>query len=401
VASIRELLKHRVSHRESVASWNDNRGSLHLDSVGLATITEIADEIGSSSRLKNAPRNFLRRAIAISTLEAGFAPEDAVIEIERLLTEDYGKHIAYVPFWGLHLGEGVRLSFGDYELKQIGDDGFENEILKPFLEMRSELAPEIVESDVRSLKQTLQHVPNVPVLVFRYEGLVAAAAETVRPIAERVADMLQFLIAPVVDRRTIHIIDHRGVYFGRFSTIMPVVSFDPDTTKMQRLARPNIRENPWGPKLPKDVVDDFLKSDTLGILNAIPLEPSKGESVRNKVVRAIRSFADGERAISGRQAIISYVGACEVFFGHREHAERYTCMGMALVLGNTEESHKLTRKIYEQRSLAAHAAIEPALVGPARRIAYQTIRYMLEHAKTLSSKDKIRAWIEAALPKKR
>ena len=75
----------------------------------------------------------------------------------------------------------------------------------------------------------------------------------------------------------------------------------------------------------------------LDLLASVPTGPL-AQQRNDMLLRAIQLFADGERAVSLRQAIISYIGSRDTLFGRKGAAEQYTCTGMALRIGGDFKS---------------------------------------------------------------
>jgi|GEM_PF-6803308 len=358
---------------------------------------QAAVELRAVDAWQTYPLRFLRTVVAHSIIDFGSDFEVAATSIEDSLQENLGRQRAFVGFWGFHLTNGVVLDFGTYRLQQLGPEGYDREIIEPFRAFRGTDHPDLSE-DVARIEKNTDYLRNVPVLIVDYEGAAEGAKDTVRPVAEHVAEFVQFLLAPSWrSRDDVKIIDHRGGYHGRFSTVMPVLSLDNDALDL-----PDVRENPWGGEIGKKQMEVAAHTGILDLLPAVPRGPSKTDSLTDMLLRAIQLFADGERATSQRQAIVSYIGACEALFGHRRQAEQYTCTGIALCLGHDfDAAYRAATALYGQRSRATHQGISPDGIGEARRAAYRSIDYVLRHKAELHSKKAIRRWIEGNMTRQK
>jgi hypothetical protein len=337
----------------------------------------------------------LRQVVAHAHIDFTDDATKAVEVIEQHLREYFGHQTAFVPFWGIHLDDGVVLDFGAFRLIKLGESGLDREILTPFLEFRSGVGEEQLSRDLAMVRKDYEHVPNVPILPIDYDGAAEGADEFVAPIAERIAEALQFLAAWVINGRSyVRIIDHRGAYFGRFMTIMPVLTRDTNRMAPWRLDSPNVRGYPYGPTISADAVAYFKDAGFLELLPSVPSGPSRGDSISSILLRAIQLFSDGERAVSYRQAMIAYVGACDALFGKKDAADLYTCAGMAAASEQDfETAFREAEVLYEARSEAAHRGITPDSIGSARRYAMISIRYVVKHKAQLTNKREIRKWI--------
>jgi hypothetical protein len=400
---LRSMLAHRVSPADAIAVWSSGTGTLALGLDGYKALSAIVHDLRRDVALRTYPPNYLRSVIAHSAISASWNETAIVQVVVSTLQSDFGQQRAFVPLWGLHIEPSILLDFGPYKLRTLGETGFVDEILKPLQQIREELGPDQVASDTTAITKDYIHIPQIPALIVDYTGSSEGAEDFVAPIVERVAEVLQFLVARSLrnGRNDAKIIDHRGAYFGRFESIMPVVSRDLDRSVPTKLDSPNLRGNPWGPTLTMADVDHFRSIGALDWLAAIPEGPRGRDDVTDMLLRAIQLFADGERAVSLRQAMIAYVGVCDTLFGREGAAERYTCTGMALSLdGDFRSGYKAAKSLYESRSSAVHRGLTPDGVGPARQIAYRSLEYVMKNKGWLSSKKAIRAWLEPHVPRK-
>lgn len=397
-ASMKFVLYHETKNNEVVALWSDLGKTLTLGPAGYKALSEAADDLRKNgTNLRTYPKKYLVDLLARTIIATG--DHTAVIpKVIATLNEQFHKQIALVPFWGVGIEDRIVLQFGPYRLKKLGAAGFHKEVVMPLRSMGRAFGhtKKRISDDVKDLIESVKHVPNVPILTVTYDGSREGAGDFVAVIAENVANFLQFIAAPLVGRNGVRPIDHRGAYFGRFSTFMPVLSYDARTSKLVSLSRPNLRDNPHGPTITKQLLRDFKKLGGYALLPFVADGPSKSDTPMNMLLRAIQLFADGERAMSERQAIVSYVAACEALFNHREKPEKYACTGIALAFGGDFlETLELAESVYDERSRAAHLGLNPTLTMPARRFAYRSITYIITNFDRFKSKRAIRAWIES------
>lgn len=388
INSLTDALADLVQPADATSLWSTNLGALSVGASGYRSISTVADQLKSESTWSTYPHGYLMRVVAHSLIAAHADTTKTLELIESTLNEGFGHQRAFVPFWGFHLTDGLALDFGPYRLAQIGEERYEQEVLDPVRRVRS-ASKEQVEEEVAYFRKHTQHVANVPVLIVEYDGAGEGATDHVDPIAEHIGEFMQFAVGGFTARKDVKIIDHRGDYFGRFTSIMPVVSDEP------ALRTPNLRGNPYGGKFGQSEADRLRKSGILDLLPKVPTGPSEGKAVDDMLLRAIQLLADGERATSQRLAMVGYVGACDTLFGKRDDAQRYTCTGMALAFGGDfAENYKLAVEQYDKRSRSAHQGFSPEELLPARRFAYSSVMYVSERKATLNGKKAIRAHIE-------
>lgn len=394
---IKELLEaidsQRVPYRNFVASWSNSFGTLSVGKHGLDTISEIADELRNVSSLATFPKDYLTSEIAREYLKHPSQPLVTLAALLETLTQGYSRQQAFVPIWGFEITDDFSLRFGEHVLIKLGEDGFKKQILDPFESFRSAVGPVEFAKELAHIKKSYEHISAVPVLIVTYMGSARGAKDVVDPIATRVSEIMQFLVAWKTVRDRAPVIHHSGAYFGRFMSIMPVLSRDSDMQPFA-LNSPNIRGFPYGATLNADDVKFFTEAGFLGVLPQVLSNPSRGHGAFSLLLRAIQLFSDGERAISSRQALISYVGACDVLFGKKDAAELYTCAGMAAAaMTPFLETFKRCKRLYGARSDAAHLGVTPTGVEDARYFSMNSIRYVSVNRSELSNKRKIRDWL--------
>lgn len=391
LALVEAVNEGRSSAAGAYASWSTQAGDIHLSVDGLRSLSEAVEILRRRGAYRTYPRNHLMRVVVHSLLNHPNDPLAALKHAEFQLDSRIGRQRAFVPFWGFHLIDNLALDFGAYRLMQLGRDRYEHEIIENVRKFR--VSSNDLEGDLARLREATEHIANVPVLLVEYEGASAGAAEYIDPIADRVAEFMQFATGVLMPREDVKVVDHRGGYFGRFTSVMPVMSDEPS------LSLPNLRGNPYGARFGDEGRRWLESASLLELLPKVPAGPTEGRGVDDMLLRAIQLIADGERAISQRQAIVAYVGACDVLFGKRDDAQRYTCTGMALAAGGDfETAFPFANEQYDKRSRSAHDGLSPEEASPARRFAYLSVAYVAARRGTLTSKRAIRAHIEPYVP---
>jgi hypothetical protein len=389
------VLSEVVSSKDVTGLWSNERGSLSVGAAGYKSISDAADVLNSESVWSTYPRGFLMRVVAHALIDEHDDTAKAIDNIEARLNSGLGHQRALVPFWGFHLIGGLEMRFGPYLLTQLGERGYEKEVLDHVRLIRSEMRSEEVDEEVAYARKHTAHIANVPVLIVKYHGGGEGAADLVDPIAEHVGEFMQFATGGSTNRNDVKIIDHRGDHFGRFTSIMPVVSDEP---ALQTL---NLRGNPYGAKFGPKEEQVLRQLGVLDLLSKVPAGPSEGKDVDDMLLRAIQLLADAERATSQRLAMVGYIGACDVLFGKRDDAQRYTCTGMALAVGGDfARNYALASEQYEKRSRSVHQGFSPEELIPARRFAYSSILYVSERRSSLTGKKAIRNHIDPHVPPK-
>jgi hypothetical protein len=390
------MLRQEAPAVDSFSIWTTQKGSLALSLVGALVLTEAARTYQKVDAWKSYPVRFLERLIAVATIEHRPDVDAVLAEMERRLGKDSGRHRAFVPFWGFNLDDDVVLNVGPYEVKVLGEKGFEDEVLRPFRDFRS-VGGRDIGDELERVKKDFRHVSARPGLVIEYEGVADSATEAAAPVGERVSEFLQFIVGVLTpDRGDVRIVDHRGAYVGRFSTFMPVLSMVGGAAAPNALRSPNLLKNPAGPTIDEDAAAWLMRSPLAQLLPHALDEPApKSKATTTFLLRAVRLFADAERAVSERQAIVSYVGACDALFNHKEQPTLYVTAGMAATSNSTfEDALEVADRLYEERSGSVHLGIEPTSVPVARRFALNAIWYVVAHIDVLQNKTAIRKWIE-------
>jgi hypothetical protein len=392
---MRALVEQQVPVSSLSAMWSNGNGVLSIGLVGYATLSNIAAELQSVPKWHTCPVDFLMTIAAHAFLDHRGDAQQSIEQIEQKLNDNVGLQRAFVPFFGFHLEDGLILDFGKYRLQQLGAAGFHSEIIQPLRHIRRTLGEEQIADDIAVITQTFKYTPNVPILTTNYDGSREGATVIVRQIAENVAAFMQLIAAwSVRGREHVKVIDHRGAYVGQFSNFMPVLSLDTESLEPLALGTPNLLENPHGPVITAKDIEYLKTTGLLDLLPEVPSGPTKGESVTAILLRASQLIADGERGVSIRQAIISYIGACDAMFGKSDASELYTCAGIAAASGEDFDSAFAQAKLlYEARSVAAHDGISPETLGPARSIALTCIQFLANRKTVLKNKAAIREWI--------
>jgi len=238
---------------------------------GYVFLEKIVELLSGVSELKTYPDRYLKRLVVDSVIDNGENIAEIVSALQRSLNESFGHHTAFVPFWGFHIEDDISLQFDRYRLCKLGEEGFQREILLPFQQFRAGVEKSQLNDEIKHIMKQYEHIRNVPILAIGYHGASEGAKEFVSTIAQHVAEFLQFAMASSARlREDVKIIDHTGTYFGRFTSCMPVLSRDHENSTPNRLSGPNLRRNPWGPKLTKDVLDDLKDLGAIDLLVDVP-----------------------------------------------------------------------------------------------------------------------------------
>ncbi len=374
-----------------------------LDAEGGGILNDAISVIQTVPQWNEAyPRDAIQKRIIDSMFDGGEA-DAAVQRLVDGLVVDCKAIRAYVAFSGFHLEPDVEIQIGKYSLRVLGTTGVESEIIER-LNQHMEAAKYSEELRVTERERyrtyLLKHA-NLPVLVVEYHGSIDGAAKLVEPIAEHVALFMQFCIGALTERYYDNpiIVDYRGRFTGEFSAFMPVM-----TIEFDQLSLPNLRGFPYDCVIAKD---DVTKLQNLGVLalanQFLELPSDTPNAIKNLLMRAMASFADGERAVSNLSRMTAYVTSAEVFFSQKDRVVASVTRGLAAANSTNESEYEqnlgLAENVYKQRSEAVHQGFEPTWGYIARKLALGAIFRMISMQGELTTRKKVRDWLEPRMPK--
>ncbi len=137
----------------------------------------------------------------------------------------------------------------------------------------------------------------------------------------------------------------------------------------------------------------------LGVIHCARLfRPGHRGEYEDLIFLAITNFAEGERAVSPRQKILSYVTALELFFNERSASTQAVVEGVAFLAGKRYTQRKAIMEriaeMYDLRSRVSHSGVAPEEIAVDRRIVLDMILRMISLRGSLKSKDDVRDWID-------
>jgi hypothetical protein len=379
------------------------------------------DHLGSKHTRKRIEQELLEALLWSRTTDS---LEQLVRNVVRTLGEESKPFRAFIPFSGLSFQEGVTIDFGGIIARTYNESAdFEKTFHEPFQELLRYHAPSgwmLVNALWRNPAKTIHQLRQVrkddkqfmhyltafkwrPSVCIDIEGGLTKVQDTVFARVQGIADYLQFCVGLFYgDDSWRPLVDYHFSALARGMQVYPIVAKDGSVMDF--------------PTLPSTAPAMFFGQQHLKVLNeekllaVAPIFATAGADVGNGfdalLRRSVEMFAEGDRARSARQRLLSYAAATEVFFTRRKDTAVAVCHGMARVLSwvkadRFQKHYETCWRLYDVRSRAVHDGLIPSGndVQLYRHIAQNIIRSFVQTRGQFADKAAIEAWSAPPEPK--
>jgi len=383
--------------------------------IELTPESEIAFERLIDSILKHnllrrhMPRKTIERRVMNALLESepGDSIEDLVSNLIDSLIGDIKRYRAYVPIGGIRFAADADIKaipFGDMTLRVFGDASeFEQAFREPFLRvLRDGLSEQEVRREDAWFIEHLTQLKWRPCLVVDVETGLENVRHVVFDRVQPIADFWQFCVGAIMPPDWTPLVDyHVGSLRGGYEAF-PVIAADESVVDL--------------PTLPGGAPAVILTAGRIGYLEKLGLlgladvfgaaDGDDGFGIDALLRRAIQNFADGERATSRRQKLLSYTAAAELFFTRSEGTAVAVTHGIATLLAEAlqqpyKELRRLAIRMYDARSRTIHdgATPSPGAIATYSALSQNVILAMIERRSRFADREAISAWSNPPPPR--
>jgi hypothetical protein len=297
-----------------------------------------------------------------------------------------------LPLQGIEIFGDVALDFGPIELRQFDDELFDERVIAPLKRIvhASAMAD---DKKADALKHQLEYAaPMRHAVCVTFQSHVDRdlTLELLSQQTLPVVDYLQFCASILSPPSWRHVVEFRGDYTHH--TFLPAVLLSADGFTVL-----NISTGPMGNFRLDD--DGFKMLSALGVVDCARLfGPAERNEYEELLFLAITNFAEGERAVSPRQKILSYVTALELFFNERTASTQAVVEGVAFLAGKNYNQRKgiieQIERMYDRRSRVSHSGVAPKEIESDRAIVLDMILRMISLRGTFTTKEDIRNHID-------
>jgi len=324
--------------------------------------------------------------------------EDLVKKVADDLHRDITSFRVYIPVSGVVLESGKTIEFGDIRMVTYDDSSaFDTEFRRPFLALQ---APGATDATIRrneaEYMEYLSALTWRPILVFKVHTSLANIRHVVFERVQPIADFWQFCLSTIVTGAWTPSVDYHVSAITRGMQVFPCIAEDGSVMSFPVL--------PGGaPAVP--ITDDRLAwLAKLGLLDLCDLfgtsDGDQGDGIKALIRRSIENYADGERATSPRQKLLSFAAASELFFTRRLDTTAAVTHGIARLLSEADASKDFDRlranaeQMYNARSRVIHDGVAPRSVevGMYSASAQRVILEMIKRRADFEDKAAIEAW---------
>lgn len=350
---------------------------------------------GQKYGTKSLRDRLARLIIAVREAGEGAVLGPIIVAADEEMQAEQFDFAVTIPISGLQIPEAGHFDFGNgIVLRQLDAAGF-TEVVETPIRQRFERTAYSAEDKERGIAEQLKAAEifrDSLCLTFRSNVDVELTSERVRASAVPVVDFLQYCVSHFARPPDMQfIVDYRGD-FGR-GWFRPFLMVDAAGFSLQ-----NLREDA---RIGTFILDGHgigrLRAG--GLLDCAPLFAATQVSEYENLIRiAVASFAEGERAVSKRQKIVSYVAAVEVFFNEDgRDIVRDIAESVAFLVGkNVTQRREIILRIkdlYQMRSDAAHVATEPAHVWEERLIVMRLLAELIGRRAEFRTRKNLKDWV--------
>jgi hypothetical protein len=342
----------------------------------------------------------LRERLAMLIIDAreageGVALAQFILAADAAMQAEMFDFAVTIPISGLQIPDAGQFDFGNgIVLRQLDAAGFKEVVENPIQQWFDRTAyPE--EDKQRGIDEQLtvaEIFRDSLCVTFRSNVDVELTSERVRASAVPVVDFLQYCASQFARPPDIRfVVEYRGDFGNGW--FRPFLMVDAAGFSLQ-----NLREDV---KIGTFIFNDdaISRLRAVGLLECAGLFAAPQVTEYEDLIRiAIASFAEGERAVSKRQKIVSYVTAIEVFFNEKAgDIVRDIAESVAFLIGkNVTQRREIISRIkdlYQMRSDAAHVATEPSEVWEERFIVMRLLGELVGRRRDFRTRTDLKKWV--------
>ena len=360
-----------------------------------AAVAIMRERWGKKYGTKSLRERVARLIIAAREAAEGVALAPFILAAEAEMQAESFDFAVTIPISGLRIPDAGQFDFGNgIVLRQLDAVGF-NEVVETPIRQWFEQSAYTEQDQQRGIDEQLQIAEifrDCLCLTFRSNIDVELTSERVRASTIPVVDFLQYCASYFARPPDMQfVVDYRGD-FGR-SWFRPFLMVDAAGFSLQ-----NLRED-------ARIGTFILSGDAIGrlraggLLDCAALFAAPQVNEYESLIRiAVASFAEGERAASKRQKIVSYVTAIEVFFNEdARDIVRDIAESVAFLVGkNVTQRREIISRIkdlYSMRSAAAHVATEPSEVWEERFIVMRLLGELIGRRGEFRTRKDLKEWV--------
>lgn len=334
----------------------------------------------------------LRLARLLISYPGDGLPELLVDSMAAELDRERFAFTVTLPLQGIEIDESVTLDFGPIELRQFDERVFEERVLRPLKRIvdRSAIPADQKGPALESQLKIAEPMRQAVCVTFRSDVDRDLTLELLSQQTVPVVDYLQFCASVLSPPSWRHVVEFRGDFAQR--AFRPALLLSADEFSVV-----NISSGPLARFRLGEAEVEKLKA--LGVIDCARLfGPGERNEYEDLLFLAITNFAEGERAVSPRQKILSYVTALELFFNERSASTQAVVEGVAFLAGKNYDRRKAIieriDQMYDLRSRVSHSGVAPEEIESDRQIVLDMILRMISLRGRFASKGDVRDWID-------
>lgn len=331
------------------------------------------------------------------SLESDSDIETAIAKMTEEMDQAQPRYRAIVPISGIVLATGrSELDFGgSVSLIQFSPQLFEKVFVEPLRRVVAtvtNVAPDERENVVQRQVKRLEQMQTALCVSFESATDKEKTEELIEASALPVVDFLQFCVSIFSNETWRYIIDYRGHYAQRSMRPSIVMAVDGS-----HISTPITATGPMGIfRLDQEKVAELRRLQVLDVARLFG--PDKRNEYEDMLHLAITNFAEGERALSPRQKILSFVSSCELFFTQKSETTRAVKEGVAYVMGHNSAQRlhliKYIEEMYDVRSSTSHAGQSPGEIAQYRLAVLNVILAMVARRHQFNSRADLDRWLD-------
>jgi hypothetical protein len=383
--------KRRKPDRRRNLPYRWNRGQEIVLTPALATrLKAVVRKLIKTGELEKHPYDVVEDRVLteILHLQPGGkkAPALAVVQALKKLVRTWR---VIIPLSGLTLDDDVTIDFGQtIQLVRLNEASFEREVMSADAHVLE--GKPGAESILSAHQRLLGWMRNSPCVVFYFNGVhESIRSQILETRVQPIVDFIQYCVTIRSLQGQNPVIDATGRFSHQPSKYYPLIAVDAF-----------FMHNLTGGRTAELTRKDIRVLKKQGVIQLAPIFATEltddDESYDALLRRAIENFSDGERSLSPRQRVMSYITCLEVFFNSPELTEHAVCCGVAYAFSDDpltmKQYYLAVKSMYGDRSLVAHRGRMPKQLAECRRIAMHTILRMISRRGEFTNKVALDDW---------